>query len=305
MTKLLRVLLRVTLWPLLWWKSRPCLVEQTLRSREYQRAALPRENVTRVGVVQFRGRLVGSAAAYAEIMYRLVSEAVQGGAQLVVFPEDTGSYPFGGFIPGLERIAGGESGGSSAGQFEDGDVPMAFLLELLSLVSRRVYQRTFSILARCFRVYVVAGSGVALDGTGLVRKVGYFYGPDGELIGRQPKTHLYPAEATWGLGYGEDIEVFDTPVGAIAFPICMDHTFFEPIRIAWLKGAEIIIDPAANAAVYDSWAQARGVWGRVQESPAFGIGCFMVGDVLGVAFRGVSGVYAPLEMTENGEGVVV
>ena len=182
---------------------------------------------------------------------------------------------------------------------------MAFLLGLLVPVSRRVHRTTFAILARRFGVFIVAGSGIALDPAGLVCKVGYLYGPDGELIGTQPKTHLYPVEVIWGLGHGDDVRVFDTAVGRIAFPICMDHTFFEPIRIAWLKGAEIVIDPAADAEAYDFWAQARGVWSRVQESPAYGIACFMVGQMLGVSFGGRSGVYAPLDMTENGDGVVV
>jgi len=304
-SKLFRKLLRLALVPLLWWKSRPSLVERALAGKGYECVALPRKGVTRVGVVQFYGRLVRSAPEYARIMYELVSRAVHGGAQLVVFPEDTGSYPFGGFIPGIERVAGGESADSSKERFVDADSPMAFLFGLLVPVSRRVYRTTFSILARRFGVHIMAGSGIALDATGLVCKVGCLYGPDGELVGTQPKTHLYPTEVAWGLGYGDDVRVFDTTIGRITFPICMDHTFFEPIRIAWLKGAEIVIDPAADAAAYDFWSQARGVWSRVQESPAYGIACFMVGQMLGVSFGGRSGVYAPLEMTDNGDGVVI
>jgi len=303
--KMLLSLLRLTLSPLLWWKSRPSLVERALADKEYQRVALPREGIARVGVVQFRGRLVRSAPEYARIMYKLVSRAVEGGAQLVVFPEDTGSYPFAGLIPGIESMAGGESADNSKERLVDDDSPMSFLLGLLVSVSRRVHQTTFAILARRFGVFIMAGSGIALDPAGLVCKVGYLYGPDGEIVGTQSKTHLYPAEVIWGLGHGDDVRVFDTAVGRIAFPICMDHTFFEPIRIAWLKGAEIIIDPAADAEAYDFWAQARGVWSRVQESPAYGIACFMVGQMLGVSFGGRSGVYAPLDMTENGDGVVV
>ena len=49
-------------------------------------------------------------------MYQLVLRAVQGGAHLVVFPEDTGSYPFAGLIPGIERMVGEEAGGSSKEQ---------------------------------------------------------------------------------------------------------------------------------------------------------------------------------------------
>jgi len=299
-----QVLLRFILTPLLWWKSRPSLVERALDGKEYLSAASPESDTVRVAVVQLRGRLVASTAEYARIMHDLALRAVRKGAQLIVFPEDTGSYPLGGFIPGLERIVGGGTDESSKEHLEVDDAPMDFLLALLSPVSQRVYRTTFSSLARRFGVHIVAGSGVTVDTRGLVRKVGCLFGPKGDLIGTHAKTHLYPAEKAWGLTCGSDIEVFQTAVGRIALPICMDHTYFEPIRIGWLKGAEVIIDPAADAAEYDSWAQARGVWSRVQESPAYGIGCFMVGRIMGVTFGGRSGVYAPVEMTTSKDGVI-
>jgi len=84
----------------------------------------------------------------------------------------------------------------------------------------------------------------------------------------------------------------------------MDHTYFEPIRVAWLQGAEIIIDPAADAARYEFWAQRRGVWTRVQESPAYGVHALMVGHILGDEFGGRSGVYAPLALSPTGDGVL-
>jgi len=290
--------------PVLWWRSRPSLVHRALSEREYERSAESEGVVTRVGVVQLGGRLMAGAAEYAATAYRLVRQAVRGGAHLVVFPEDAGSYPLGGLIPGVKRFAERGSEGDELKQFESGAVPMAFLLGLLASVSRRIYRTTFSVLAERFGVHIVAGSGLEMDAEGMLLKCGCLFGPDGCLIGTQPKTHLYPAEATWGMGRGDRIEVFDTSVGRVSFPICMDHTFFEPIRVAWLRGAEIVIDPAADAAAYDAWAQSRGVWGRVQESPAYGIACFMVGEMLGVRFEGRSGVYAPLEMTEDGTGVV-
>jgi predicted amidohydrolase len=304
MSRLVTALLRVLLAPVLWWRSRPSLVVRALSSRAYECAEKPGSRITRVGVVQFQARLMSSAAEYADAMYELVWRAVQGGAHLIVFPEDTGSYPLGGLIPGLRRLVGGGTDGRQVEEFESGAAPMALLLRILSPASARVYRTTFSILARRFGVHIVGGSGLSIDEQGLVRKTGCLFAPDGRLAGTQTKTHLYPAEAGWGLGRGDEIEVFDTPAGRISFPICMDHTYYEPIRIAWLKGAEIIIDPAANAAEYNYWAQSRGVWGRVQESPAYGIGCFMVGRLLGVQFGGRSGVYAPLEMTEGATGIL-
>ena len=84
----------------------------------------------------------------------------------------------------------------------------------------------------------------------------------------------------------------------------MDHSFFEPDRIAYLQGAEILIDPSADLnAGYNFWASMRGVWARVQENPAYGVLSSMVGNVLNFHFSGKSGVYGPLDLTPAGDGV--
>ena len=281
---------------MLWRKSRPSLVRRALAGRDFPRAPRPTGDATRVGVVQLELHFITSAAGYAEKMYELTRQAVEGGAQLVVFPEDTGTHLLG-LLPGVEELAENTS-------LDEAIAQVAEIFKTVAPGARRIYEVTFSTLAQGFGVHIVAGSILLPDRRGDLYNVGYFYGPDGRLIGTQKKTHLFIIEQEWGLACHDEIQVFDTPLGIIAFPICMDHTFFEPIRVAWLQGAEIIIDPSANPAPYDYWEQMRGVWGRIQESPAYGILCCMVGDFAGFTFRGRSGVYAPLEMTPNGDGII-
>jgi predicted amidohydrolase len=250
----------------------------------------------RVGVVQLELHFITSAADYAEKMYELTRQAVEGGAQLVIFPEDTGTHLLD-LLPGVEALAEGTPVDEAIAQVAD-------FFKAVAPGARRIYEATFSTLAQRFGVHIVAGSILLPDKRGGPYNVGYFYGPDGQLIGTQRKTHVCLIEQEWGLAGHDEIRVFDTPLGAIAFPIGMDHTFFEPIRVAWLHGAEIIIDPSANPAPYDYQEQMRGVWSRVQESPAYGILCCMVGDLDHFTFQGRSGVYAPLEMTPNGDGII-
>jgi predicted amidohydrolase len=279
-------------------------IRHQLASKRYPSAPPPDGRWVQLGVVQLEGRLCARVADYVEQVYQLTRRAVEDGAQLVIFPEDTGSYPLAGLIPGIERLASGGKGEPASEAVRGGSAPVLLLFRILAPAASQVHHATFSTLARSCGAYILAGSTLALDGAGHVYKEARLYGPDGALLMTQRKTHLFPTEALWGMSRDELIHVIKTPLGALASPICMDHTYFEPIRVAWLQGAEIIIDPAADAARYEFWAQMRGVWARVQESPAYGVHVLMVGNILGNEFGGRSGVYAPLALSPNGDGVL-
>jgi predicted amidohydrolase len=286
------------------WRASSQAIRQQLAHAVYTQAPAPEGKHVRLGVIQFQRRLFGRVSDYVAHLYALTRQAVEDGAQLVILPEDTGSYPLAGLIPGIELFVtkGGRAEASEAVQ--SGAAPVLALLRILTPVARRVYMTTFATLARSFGVHILAGNTLAMDQGDHVYKEVHLYGPDGMLLLVQRKTHLVAAEARWGLSFDREIHVAHTAVGVLAAPICMDHTFYEPIRIAWLQGAEIIIDPAADPARYNFWTQARGVWGRVQESPAYGVHALMVGRILGSEFGGRSGVYAPLALSPHGDGVL-
>lgn len=305
----------------LWWKSQPALVRRFLARRKLQRSAncsaLPAPKV-RVALVQTSLALVPTAEVYVARMLPLVAEAVERGAQLVVFPEDNATSLVG-LLPGIERLASSVSLTTSGGAVEGkpaGATPAAgpaelapgvTVLDLFRLVTpatRRVFETTFSELARAFGVYLVPGSAVLAEADGRVRNVAYLYGPHGELIGRQPKVHLLPMEAEWGLTPGDRFSVFATPLGRIALPICMDMTYFETFRILSQLGAEIVAVPSANPEPWNLWLVLRGLWPRVQESEVYGLIASAVGNFLGLEFTGRSSAFAPMTLTPDGTGVV-
>ncbi|MBA7716271.1 hypothetical protein ES703_125340 [subsurface metagenome] len=84
----------------------------------------------------------------------------------------------------------------------------------------------------------------------------------------------------------------------------MDATYFETFRIAYLKGADIIAIPIANPEKYNIWKASRGIWSRVQETPCYGISSCLVGKFMGLTLTGRSGVFAPLELTSNSNGII-
>ncbi|MGE5553870.1 MAG: nitrilase-related carbon-nitrogen hydrolase [Betaproteobacteria bacterium] len=299
----------------LWKRSQPAAIRRFLQRRTLRPssncATLPAPKV-RVALVQTSLFLASSAEAYADRMLRLVQAAVDQGAQLVVFPEDNATSLVG-LVPGIERLASSvnlttsDDATAAPGDGADGlgaDFKIADLFRLLTPATRRVFETTFSELARALGVYIIPGSAVLAEPDGKVRNIAYLFGPHGELIGRQPKVHLLPMEAEWGLSPGDRFSVFATPLGRIALPVCMDMTYFETFRILSLLGAEIVAVPSANPEPWNLWLVLRGLWPRVQEAEVYGLIASAVGSFLGLEFTGRSSAFAPMELTPDGTGVV-
>jgi predicted amidohydrolase len=82
-------------------------------------------------------------------------------------------------------------------------------------------------------------------------------GPGG-LVGVYSKTHIasfafdgrVAAEKAWWCP-GEDIPVFETPLGRIGIEICYDNSFPEVSRTLTLKGAELIVNISAAVAGFE------------------------------------------------------
>ena len=81
----------------------------------------------------------------------------------------------------------------------------------------------------------------------------YIFGPDGSLLGRHRKVHLFDVDVPGGIRFmesdtltaGEGITVVDTPVGRIGVAICFDIRFAEMFRAMACAGAQLICVPAA------------------------------------------------------------
>lgn len=48
----------------------------------------------------------------------------------------------------------------------------------------------------------------------------------------------------------------------------------------------------------------RGIWPRVQESRVYGVQSCLVGELLGLTLTGRAGIFAPLELTPAGDGIL-
>ncbi|MFT9493436.1 carbon-nitrogen hydrolase family protein [Anaerosolibacter sp.] len=109
-----------------------------------------------------------------------------------------------------------------------------------------------SLMAMESNIYLIAGSIPEQEGDHIYN-TSFIFGPDGKLIGRHRKMHLFDIDVEGKirfkesdtLGYGEEITVVETEFGKIGVAICYDMRFPELMRLMVLEGAEVIIVPAA------------------------------------------------------------
>jgi len=108
-------------------------------------------------------------------------------------------------------------------------------------------------LARELGIHVHVGSTAILLDDGKVANRGLLFGPDGLLVTRYDKIHMFDVDLDNGESWresatyrpGEDARVTDLPFGRMGFAICYDVRFPQLFRAEALVGAEILTLPAA------------------------------------------------------------
>ncbi len=278
------------------WRTRPSLIRRHLQRKRFwftrNCRKLTRRNI-KVGATQVLAKLYHNPLDYADEMYRHVQRAAAAGVQLLAFPENN-SLQLLGLFPGVQALLEKQASGRPSREE---------LLHFAAPFINRVALQVFACLSKAFGIYIMAGSSPYPEGK-IIRNRSFLFGPDGMQLGQQDKVHLMPLEQSWGFSAGERFSIIETPLGRLAMPICMDASFFETFRSLEQQGAEIVIVPIANTEPYNFWLALRGIWPRVQESTVYGLKSALVGELLGFTLTGRAGVFAPLELTPDRDGVL-
>ncbi|MGD9048391.1 MAG: nitrilase-related carbon-nitrogen hydrolase [Anaerolineae bacterium] len=186
---------------------------------------------------------------------RMMEDAAQAGAQLIVFPE----MSLDPFFPQYRAEK----------RFFDWGVPVPGPL------TDRFQEQAASLgLATVINVFERAAPGRYYDCSPA-------FGPDGDYLGKQRMTHILE-----GPGYNEryyywegdsgspvfDVGTAQTGPLRIGVAICYDRHFPEGMRALALGGAEVIVVPTATASLE---AQFRAVWEIEMQAAAVANGVFI------------------------------
>src|SRR5438105_1713628 len=165
-----------------------------------------------VAVAQFDPQLGEKERNLATCIARM-EEAAAAGAELLVLPECA--------IPGY--------------MFGSGDEALPFAEEIPGPATEALERE-----CRRLGLHVVCGL-LERDGDAL-RNTAVLVGPHG-LIGTYRKTHLPFLGVDRFVVPGDELPVFETPLGRIGIEICYDLRFPEVTRTLALKGADIVAHP--------------------------------------------------------------
>ncbi|CDM59418.1 MULTISPECIES: carbon-nitrogen hydrolase family protein [Rhizobium] len=161
----------------------------------------------------------------AAAMARLVREAAGKGATYVQTPEMTGM---------LQR-------------------DRAAAKALLRDEANDVIVRTGSELARDLGIFMHVGSTAIALNDGKLANRGYLFGPDGKILNRYDKIHMFDVDLDNGESWresaayrpGSEARVLSLPFAEVGFAICYDVRFPALFRAQAVAGAEVMTVPAA------------------------------------------------------------
>jgi predicted amidohydrolase len=166
----------------------------------------------RVAVAQTEPK-IGEKERNLEMCLARLEEAAAAGAQLLVLPECA--------IPGY--------------MFDSAEEALPFAEEIPG-------PSTAALEQACRRLDVYAVCGLLERDGDRLRNAAVFVGPDG-LIGTYWKTHLPFLGVDRFVVPGDELSVWDTPLGRIGLEICYDLRFPEVTRTLALNGADIVAHP--------------------------------------------------------------
>lgn len=234
---------------------------------------------------------------YLREMLGLTQDAVNQGAQVIVFPEYVGLLSAT-LLPNFGQILYWFMDGETPEGLDDVQLQprkTTMIAEALQNYLYECYVYTFSTLARLCKVYIVAGSCIVYE-QGKLYNRSVIFDPTGKPLGAQDKTAAMCFDKALGIHPADQIKVFDTPIGKLSVILGSDAYYFENFRAAADAGARLIAVPDGRGGVMGDIVRCRA-----NESGVYAIyACFS-----GARNKQVrSCILAPFEGTQEYSGTV-
>ncbi len=237
-----------------------------------------------IALAQYPIEFHADFSAYARKVEQWVAQAVENGAQLLVFPE-YGSMELVSLLPEEIREDLAASLDGMARYWDD-------------------FDRLYEALSRRYQVYVLAPSFPRER-----KNIAVFYGPEGK-IGEQGKNIMTRFEREqWHVHANSGIRIFDTKLGVIGVAICYDSEFPLIARAMVDQGATLILVPSCTDSLAGYYrvrigAQARALENQcyVAQSPTVGEAPWSPATDVNI---GSAGLYGPPDLGFPATGVIV
>jgi predicted amidohydrolase len=232
----------------------------------------------RVAVAQMEPKLAEKERNLEACLGR-IEEAAASGATLLVLPECA--------IPGY--------------MYESLDEAMPYAEEIPG-------PATEALVDACRRLDVYVTCGLLERNGDAIHNAAVLVGPEG-LIGTYRKTHLPFLGVDRFVTAGDELSVWDTPLGRIGVEICYDLRFPEATRLLALQGAEIVAHPT-NFPVAARIQTEIITLGRAAENRIFLLTANRVGKERWAEFCGWSQIVDPYgvrlaEANETDEALLI
>lgn len=154
-------------------------------------------------------------------------------------------------------------------------------------------------VARGLGIYIVFPTYERGPERGVVYNSAALFGSDGDLLGVYHKTHLFPTERRTNGGWstpGSQPVVVETPLANIGLTICYDGDFPELYRCEAIRGAEVIVRPAALLRSFEIWETTNRA--RAYDNHVYIAACNAIGpDAGGYYYFGHSMIVSPIAQT--------
>ncbi len=197
---------------------------------------------------------------------RLISDAVEQGAQLIVLPENFAHMG----MSEQDVLDVSEDNMSDNLDNDQAHYPI---------------QKILSIIAKEEKIWILGGTIPLKSSTNKIKSASILFNDQGKVVVRYDKIHLFDMDlGDQGGAYnestftdaGDNIVVFDTPFGRIGMAICYDLRFPELFRGMASQGMEILLMASSFTAV-----TGKAHWQVLNRARAIENLCFVVSSAQG------------------------
>ena len=174
------------------------------------------------------------------------------------------------------------------------------LRSLIKKADSREYIEQVKELSRNYKITICPGSYWQKEENNIYHESCLII--NGEVQLKQRQIYLARWERELGFARGEKIELKEIKDWKLALIISTDVFYPQVSRMAALRGADIVLSPVGFIGEKNRALQVSGLWQEAQQNQFFAVESGFNGFLGEQSFWGESVIYAPLEMTEKGDG---